>query len=106
MPLWYAASVVVRVRLIVPLGATSPPHARAEIAEPSTRTAAGGAVERRIGSSFRSVIAVGRHERPLRFPPMLRPMQLNPTEEERLRVFTAAQLARATLERGVAVNAS
>ena len=35
---------------------------------------------------------------------MLRPMQLNPTEEERLRVFTAAQLARATLDRGLALN--
>jgi urease subunit gamma/beta len=31
-------------------------------------------------------------------------MQLNPTEEERLRIFTAAQLARATLERGLALN--
>src|SRR5262245_14408947 len=61
-------------------------------------------MERRIGSSFRSVIAVGRHERPPRFPPMLRPMQLNPTEEERLRIFTAAQLARATLDRGLALN--
>jgi len=36
---------------------------------------------------------------------MLRPMQLNPTEEDRLRIFTAAQLARATLDRGVALNA-
>jgi len=35
---------------------------------------------------------------------MLRPMQLNPTEEERLRVFTAAQLARATLDRRLALN--
>jgi urease subunit gamma/beta len=35
---------------------------------------------------------------------MLRPMQLTPTEEERLRVFTAAQLARATLDRGLALN--
>jgi urease subunit gamma/beta len=32
-------------------------------------------------------------------------MQLNPTEEDRLRVFTAAQLARATLERGLRLNA-
>ena len=32
-------------------------------------------------------------------------MQLNPTEEDRLRVFTAAQLARATLDRGIALNA-
>lgn len=32
-------------------------------------------------------------------------MQLNPTEEDRLRVFTAAQLARATLERGLPLNA-
>jgi urease subunit gamma/beta len=32
------------------------------------------------------------------------PMQLNPTEEDRLRVFTAAQLARATLDRGLALN--
>ena len=32
-------------------------------------------------------------------------MQLNPTEEERLRVFTAAQLARATLARGLRLNA-
>lgn len=32
-------------------------------------------------------------------------MQLNPTEEDRLRVFTAAQLARATLDRGLALNA-
>jgi urease subunit gamma/beta len=31
-------------------------------------------------------------------------MQLNPTEEDRLRVFTAAQLARATLERGLRLN--
>jgi urease subunit gamma/beta len=31
-------------------------------------------------------------------------MQLNPTEEERLRIFTAAQLARATLDRGLALN--
>src|SRR5512132_2387553 len=37
--------------------------------------------------------------------PMLRPMQLNPTEEDRLRIFTAAQLARATLDRGLALNA-
>jgi urease subunit gamma/beta len=36
---------------------------------------------------------------------MLRPMQLNPTEEDRLRIFTAAQLARATLDRGLALNA-
>jgi urease subunit gamma/beta len=36
---------------------------------------------------------------------MLRAMQLNPTEEDRLRVFTAAQLARATLDRGLALNA-
>jgi urease subunit gamma/beta len=35
---------------------------------------------------------------------MLRPMQLNPTEEDRLRIFTAAQLARATLDRGLALN--
>src|SRR5689334_10829918 len=32
-------------------------------------------------------------------------MQLNPTEEDRLRLFTAAQLARATLERGLRLNA-
>ena len=32
-------------------------------------------------------------------------MQLTPTEEERLRVFTAAQLARATLARGLRLNA-
>jgi urease subunit gamma/beta len=32
-------------------------------------------------------------------------VQLNPTEEDRLRIFTAAQLARATLERGIALNA-
>ncbi|MGZ4131928.1 MAG: urease subunit beta [Actinomycetota bacterium] len=32
-------------------------------------------------------------------------MQLNPTEEDRLRVFTAAQLARAVLDRGLALNA-
>jgi urease subunit gamma/beta len=31
-------------------------------------------------------------------------MQLNPTEEDRLRIFTAAQLARATLDRGLALN--
>lgn len=31
-------------------------------------------------------------------------MQLNPTEEERLRIFTAAQLARATLDRGLPLN--
>src|SRR5262245_28649265 len=31
-------------------------------------------------------------------------MQLTPTEEERLRIFTAAQLARATLDRGLALN--
>lgn len=36
---------------------------------------------------------------------MLREMLLNPTEEERLRVFTAAQLARETLDRGLALNA-
>jgi urease subunit gamma/beta len=35
---------------------------------------------------------------------MLRPMQLNPTEEDRLRIFTAAQLARTTLDRGLALN--
>jgi urease subunit gamma/beta len=35
---------------------------------------------------------------------MLRPMQLNPTEEERLRIFTAAQLARVTLDRGLPLN--
>ncbi len=35
---------------------------------------------------------------------MLPPMQLNPTEEDRLRIFTAAQLARATLDRGLALN--
>lgn len=34
-----------------------------------------------------------------------RPVQLNPTEEDRLRVFTAAQLARATLARGLLLNA-
>ena len=32
-------------------------------------------------------------------------MQLNPTEEDRLRIFTAAQLARATLDRGLELNA-
>ena len=32
-------------------------------------------------------------------------MQLNPTEEDRLLVFTAAQLARATLGRGLPLNA-
>jgi len=32
-------------------------------------------------------------------------VQLNPTEQDRLRVFTAAQLARATLDRGLALNA-
>jgi urease subunit gamma/beta len=32
-------------------------------------------------------------------------MQLNPTEEDRLRVFTAAQLARTTLEHGLQLNA-
>jgi urease subunit gamma/beta len=31
-------------------------------------------------------------------------MQLNATEEERLRIFTAAQLARTTLDRGLALN--
>jgi urease subunit gamma/beta len=31
-------------------------------------------------------------------------MQLNPTEDDRLRVFTAAQLARATLDRDLALN--
>jgi urease subunit gamma/beta len=36
---------------------------------------------------------------------MLRPMQINPTESDRLRIFTAAQLARATLDRGLALNA-
>jgi urease subunit gamma/beta len=36
---------------------------------------------------------------------MLRAMQLNPTEEDRLRLFTAAQLARETLGRGLALNA-
>jgi len=35
---------------------------------------------------------------------MLRRMQLNPTEEDRLRIFTAAQLARTTLDRGLALN--
>ena len=33
------------------------------------------------------------------------PMQLTPTEEERLRVFTAAQLARPTLAKGLRLNA-
>jgi urease subunit gamma/beta len=32
-------------------------------------------------------------------------MYLSPTEEERLRVFQAAELARRTLERGLALNA-
>jgi urease subunit gamma/beta len=32
-------------------------------------------------------------------------MQLNPTEGDRLRIFTAAQLARATLARGLPLNA-
>jgi urease subunit gamma/beta len=32
-------------------------------------------------------------------------MQLNPTEEDRLRIFTAAELARASLARGLALNA-
>jgi urease subunit gamma/beta len=32
-------------------------------------------------------------------------MRLTPTEEERLRIFTAAELARATLERGLRLNA-
>jgi urease subunit gamma/beta len=32
-------------------------------------------------------------------------MHLNPTEEDRLRIFTAAELARRTLERGLALNA-
>jgi urease subunit gamma/beta len=31
-------------------------------------------------------------------------VQLNPTEEDRLRIFTAAQLARASLDRGLALN--
>jgi urease subunit gamma/beta len=33
------------------------------------------------------------------------PVLLNPTEDDRLRIFTAAQLARATLDRGLALNA-
>src|SRR6185436_1381400 len=97
-----------------------PPHASAEAAEPSTRpaaivetTAARRMRRAPMGLSFPSLIAVGRPERRRRFPPprnsmgspMLRPMQLNPTEEDRLRIFTAAQLARATLDRGVALNA-
>jgi urease subunit gamma/beta len=32
-------------------------------------------------------------------------MDLNPTEGDRLRIFTAAELARRTLERGLALNA-
>ncbi|HEX4941061.1 MAG TPA: urease subunit gamma, partial [Actinomycetota bacterium] len=32
-------------------------------------------------------------------------MQLTPTEDERLRVFTAAQLARSTLAKGLRLNA-
>ncbi len=32
-------------------------------------------------------------------------MLLNPTEDDRLRIFNAAQLARATLDRGLALNA-
>jgi len=32
-------------------------------------------------------------------------MYLNPTEEDRLRIFAAAELARHTLERGLALNA-
>ena len=32
-------------------------------------------------------------------------MYLNPTEEDRLRIFGAAELARRTLERGLALNA-
>jgi urease subunit gamma/beta len=32
-------------------------------------------------------------------------MRLTPTEEERLRVFTAAQLARSTLAKGLRLNA-
>ena len=32
-------------------------------------------------------------------------MQLNPTEDDRLRIFTAAELARRTLERRLALNA-
>ena len=32
-------------------------------------------------------------------------MDLNPTEEDRLRIFIAAELARRTLERGLALNA-
>jgi urease subunit gamma/beta len=31
-------------------------------------------------------------------------VQLNPTEDDRLRIFTAAQLARTTLDRGLALN--
>jgi urease subunit gamma/beta len=34
-----------------------------------------------------------------------RAMQLNPTEEDRLRLFTAAQLARTTIDRGLPLNA-
>jgi urease subunit gamma/beta len=36
---------------------------------------------------------------------MLGVMQLNPTEDDRLRIFTAAQLARETLGRGLPLNA-
>jgi urease gamma subunit len=32
-------------------------------------------------------------------------MQLNPSEEDRLRIFAAAELARRTLERGLLLNA-
>lgn len=32
-------------------------------------------------------------------------MYLNPTEEDRLRIFAAAELARRTLQRGLALNA-
>ena len=32
-------------------------------------------------------------------------MYLNPTEEDRLRIFAAAELARRTLDRGLALNA-
>ena len=45
------------------------------------------------------------HERGRYHPTYARAMQLNPTEEDRLRVFLAAQLARETLARGQALNA-
>src|SRR6266545_626791 len=74
MPWWYAARVVVRIRLTVPLGATRPPQARAPTAGTTTKIdVRAGTIKSRTGRRGcamvpPSAIVLRRHGVPRWFP--------------------------------------